>query len=137
MTDDWTPAEARIWARRLRKVGFSPVTLHAEAADTATPEPGRWYLRCNWPFDVADLPPDLYRYFSHRDLDDYDGRYENWGAVRTVLGRVGARELLNQFREVRLGMGSRPIPAVDADREPPFTTAGRVVADADDWPYDS
>ncbi len=84
MTDDWTPAEARIWARRLRKVGFGPVTLHYDSDGTRTEVRGGWYLRCNWPFDVADLPPDLFLHFSHHGDDDYDGRYEYWSAVHLV-----------------------------------------------------
>jgi len=56
MTDDWTPGEARIWARRFRKVGFGPVTLHHDAERAAAGDTGGWYLRCNWPFAVADLP---------------------------------------------------------------------------------
>jgi len=127
--------EARMWARRLRKVGFSPVTLHYDATGTVTWGPSCWYLRCNWPYDLAALPLNLYPYFAHRDDDDYDGTYEYWSAVRLVLGRGAAQALLASFREVRLGMGSRPLPPVERDPwEPPCVPAGRLRWDRDDWP---
>src|SRR5438270_7651914 len=68
MTSDYdarlTQGEARMWARRLRKLGFSPVTMHRDAD-------GGYYLRCNWPFNLADAPDDLLPAFVTVDYGGY------------------------------------------------------------------
>ncbi len=130
MADDWTPGEARIWARRLRKVGFSPVTLHHDSDGTQTGQQGGYYLRCNWPFDLADAPLDVLPAFV---TVDYGGYPELYGQEHFVGGREPARRLLAQFRAVRLGMGSRPLPAVDAAWEPQFIPTERLWWRFD-WP---
>ncbi len=133
MTDDWTPAEARIWARRFRKVGFSPVTLHYDADGRAIGErlAGGCYLRCNWPYAVEDLPLDLLPccFVAY----DQGGFGEEWSALHWVTNRDNARWLLTRFRLIRFGMGSRPIASAATDPwEAQFIPAGRLRADADD-----
>ncbi len=134
MTSPYPPAlnagEAHRWSRRLRKLGFSPVTRHPALDGPGGNPVGGYWLRCNWPYPVEALPLDLLPYFFADEQDGLDGE---WNPVHWVQQRHHAAWLLARFRVIRLGMGSRPIPAVGADREPPFTTAGRVVADADDW----
>lgn len=125
-----------MWARRLRKVGFSPVSLHYDRDGSVAGNTGGWYLRCNWPYDLADLPRDLYPAFAYNDYNDIEDVYEDWGVVWPVISRFDAGRLLATFRAVRLGMGSRPLPTVDRTLwEPQFIPAGRIVADADDWPF--
>lgn len=132
MAHDWTPGEARVWARRLRKVGFSPVTLHYDADGRACGErrAGGCYLRCNWPFDLADAPLDMLPAFL---TADYWGHPEMYSQEQFVGGREAARRLLAEFRTVRLGMGSRPIPAVDAAWQPQFIPTERLWWRFD-WP---
>ncbi len=132
MTNNWTPGEARVWARRLRKVGFSPVTLHYDSDGTQTGVQGGCYLHCNWPFDLADAPLDLVGAFV---TVDYGGYPEVYGQEHFVGGREPARRLLMVFRAVRLGMGSRPLPGVPPpDDWSPFAPAARILSDYDDWP---
>ena len=127
-----TLGEARAWARRLRKVGFSPVSCRRYADERATGRAGGHFLRCNWPFDLADLPPDLRDVLVHHD---YGEDFAQWGEVQLVSGRRAAARLLARFRAVRLGMGSRPLPAVALpDAALTFAPVARIAADYDDWP---
>jgi len=128
--DDWTPGEARLWARRLRRIGFSPVSLHHDTDGSVTGSLGGWYLRCNWPYD-------FYHAWIYDDYNDIEYTLKERSGIWLVGDRHAAGHLLATFRAVRLGMGSRPFPAVDRTlRGPQFTAAGRIVADADDWPPD-
>ncbi len=133
-----TQGDARIWARRLRKVGFSPVTVHYAPDGAATGEllGGGYYLDCNWPYESDNLPPDLHAAFAYQDYGNVEGIYEDWTLLQRVVNRDAARRTLARFRVVRLGMGSRPLPTIDRTPwEPQFIPAGRIVADADDWPF--
>ena len=130
--DDWTPGEARIWARRLRKVGFSPVTLHYNEPNAVLGIAGSWYLLCNWPFDLADAPTDLLYAFV---TVDYGGIPELYGQEHYVGGREPAQRLLAEFRAIRIGMGSRPFPRVPPrEARSPFAPGERILTEYNDWP---
>ncbi len=121
-----TRGEADQWARRFRKIGFSPVTVHQIAA-------GDYYLRCNFPYDPALLPEDLSRNFSSR------GGYQNYDPVRWIRTRFDAKAEYAKFRVVWVGMGSKPIrvPKQREDEisyESSIVFAGRIAYDTDDWP---
>jgi hypothetical protein len=114
-----TPGSARPWARRLRKLGFSPVTLHCDSDGTVTGHTGAYYLRCNWPYDVAVLPLDLYEYIA--------GEEYTYSEVMWVASQANARGMVRMFRKVRAGMGARPIPRVERRRpEPLLVPAERI-----------
>jgi hypothetical protein len=116
-----------MWARRLRKVGFSPVTIHHTNFDNFARPADGYSLRRNWPYDSANLPDDLYRFLS---IDR-----EGVPAIRTVYSRSGAVALLLQYRAVRVGMGSKPIPNfAKCDAWPPIVPATRIALDFADWP---
>ncbi len=134
MVDDWTPGDARMWARRLRKVGFSPVTLHHDSDGTHTGWQGGWYLRCNWPYEIADLPLDLIQYLAYRNIGDY--YYEDWREIQWARNPAEAQRLLAAFRAVRLGMGSRPLPVIDTVWEPQFIPTERLWWRFD-WPLET
>ncbi len=138
--DRMTQGEARIWARRFRKVGFGPVTVHHDPDGAATGEllGGGYYLDCNWPCEFGDLPPDLYHAFAFQDYGSVEGTYEDWTLLQRVVNRQDARRMLARFRAVRLGMGSRPLPTVGHDPwEPQFISIAWLRADYDDWPRET
>ena len=129
--DDWTPGEARIWARRFRRIGSSPVSLHHDTDGSVAGHAGGWYLGANWPYD-------FYHAWTYDDYSDIEYFLKERSGIWIVSGHHAAGHLLATFRAVRLGMGSRPFPTVDRTLwMPKFTVARRIVADADDWPPDS
>lgn len=134
MTENWirplgflTLGEARSWARRLRKLGFSPVTIHTTRRGGNDGPVVGYRLECNWPYDPALFADDLYDY-----LADPFGEFCGLEFAGTSLE---ARHLYDKYRAVQAGMGSGPIPAIeqrDAGSVP--VTASRVLLDFDDWP---
>jgi hypothetical protein len=127
-----TLGEARVWARRFRKLGLSPVTIHHVEASPIGRTPSGYRLHCHWPFDVAALPEDL-REFLERDYDgipwDYDGL--TWVATRHMAERI-----YWTFAAVRLGRGSRPLPLPPTDHSHGgnVVSLDRLAWGRDDWP---
>lgn len=120
----FTKGEACVWARRFRKLGFSPVTMHQIAA-------GSFCLRCNFPCNLIDLPEDLSLYLFNLE-EDYD-------PVRWIRTHFDAKVEYAKFRVVRLGMGSKPLRLRQQRHDPignesSIIPAKRIAYDSDDWP---
>ena len=119
-----TKGEACIWARRFRRLGFSPVTIRQD-------DDGDWQLRCSFPYDPVDLPEDLNEFLF--------GPFREYDPVWWVGTRQDALAVCAKFRVVRRGMGSKPLPIAKQHQDPVGyeacnVLAGRIAYDSDDWP---
>jgi hypothetical protein len=90
-----------------------------------------YFLRCHWPYRSDDLPEDLYSY-----LAGYDGLVST---MRCAYSHTDAQDLLERYRTVRLGMGSKPLPTQHRNHNPigyeaSIVPATRIAYDRDDWP---
>lgn len=118
-----TRGEAFLWARRFRKIGFSPVRVQQN-------DKGDYFLRCSYPYDLTRLPDDL------RDLFWFGGDYYQ---ERHIGTRFFAMVEYSKFHGLRPGTGSKPIRPPKQRQDPVgyesrFVPATRIAYDRDDWP---